>query len=216
MHCAQSGLRVKIFLCRRHLQGLKMRFQLKNMLTIECVVNRREGKNLKNLSASMSDKDEDCEEEWISAKATKQWRGVNSKPVMKTTKGEKKKGWRKPGRKDTNYRVQEKRVWGESWGSALLRPAGPPRQKHSNKRIIYWRRKEGEVEWRDERRGNTVQRHLRAMWVKHWPHLNIHSQCVTFSPTLAHWRTRQPEPIWSHRGSLLVFLFKIHRQLPPT
>lgn len=95
---------------------------------------------------------------------------------------------------------------------------GPPAhrgKKHSNKRIIYWRRKEGEEEWRDERRGNTVQRHLRAVWVKDWPHLNIHSQCVTFSPTLPRWHTPQPEPIWSHCGSLLALLFKIHRTPPP-
>lgn len=77
--------------------------------------------------------------------------------------------------------------------------------------------KRGRRNGRDERRGNTVQRHLRAVWVKHWPHLNIHSQCVTFSPTLPRWHTQQPEPIWSHRGSLLAFMFKIHtRLLPPT
>lgn len=52
-----------MFLCRMSVQELKMRFQLKNMLTIECVVNRREGRNFKNLSASMSDEDEDCEKE---------------------------------------------------------------------------------------------------------------------------------------------------------
>lgn len=32
-----------------------------------------------------------------------------------------------------------------------------------NKRIIYWWRKEGEEEWMDEKRGNTVQRHLRSV-----------------------------------------------------
>lgn len=47
-----------------------------------------------------------------------------------------------------NYRVDEKKVSGESSSLGvlvLLRPASPPRQKHPNKRIIYWRRrKEGE------------------------------------------------------------------------
>lgn len=122
--------------------------------------------------------------------------------------------------KETNYRLREKKVSGEST-SLGARPCWGPSahrgKKHTNKRIIYWRRKEGEAEWRDERRGNTVQRHLRAVWVKHWPHLNIHSQCVTFSPTLHRWRSQQSEPIWSHCGSLRAFLFKIHRPLlPPT
>lgn len=56
-----------------------------------------------------------------------------------------------------NYGLQEKKaVSGES-ASAGARPCrGPPAhrgKKHSNKRIIYWRRKEGEAEWRGWKEG---------------------------------------------------------------
>lgn len=86
-------------------------------------------------------------------------------------------------------------------------------KKHSNKRIIYWRRKEGEAE--RVVRGDTVQRHFRTVRVKHWPHLNIHSQCVTFPLRPPHWHSQQPQPICFHRSHLPAFIFIVRPMMTP-
>lgn len=104
--------------------------------------------------------------------ASQQWRGMDSNPAIVS--------------KSVENRMR-KWIWGFC-GPGRAEACQPTVAQHTNKRIIYWRRKEGEAEWSDERRGNTVHRQWRVLASIS----NIHSQRVTIPPL---WKLSDVQPV---------------------
>lgn len=132
---------------------------------------RGEERNFKNSAkTSVRNKDKDV---WLrpTTKPAQQW---ERKAAIMTRAGE----W---DGEATNDGVWEEAVAvaGESpdvRAQPSLSLAGPRSEKTlKQKDHLLEKEREG---GRAKGEGGTVRRHFRTVWVKHWPHLNIHGQCV--------------------------------------